>query len=54
MTAQATSAETGRSHLGLDQLLTELMKTARDCRPADSEAAQDARDIRAEILRRFA
>jgi hypothetical protein len=54
MTAQPTSVETGRWYMDLDELLTELMKTARDSRPADSEAAQDAREIRAEILRRFA
>lgn len=37
----------------LEKLLNDLMKTARDCRPADSQSAQEAREIRAEILRRF-
>jgi len=37
----------------LDDLLNDLLKTTRDCRPADSQATQDARAIRAEIIRRF-
>jgi hypothetical protein len=37
----------------LDQLLDDLLKTGRDSRPADSQATQDARKIRAEIRRRF-
>jgi hypothetical protein len=37
----------------LDELLDELLRTGRDSRPVDSQATQDARKIRAEILRRF-
>lgn len=51
-----TEAIQGHRHADLDDLddlLTALLKTARDSRPADSEAATDARTLRAEILRRF-